>query len=117
MTQSLALGSAEGEANVCKPNVLPNTMPSVHLKTTDAGVPEADLKWGGHGSPEVSWAPKGPSPGKKLKIKTKILISGHFSELHVYLHCTRQGVIQWHCTTLWYMHIIYAHAMMYMIAL
>ena len=47
-----------------------------------SGVPEADLKWGGHGLSEVSWAPKGPrigGGGGELKIKTKMLISGHFS--------------------------------------
>ena len=29
----------------------------------DSGAPEADLKWGGHGLLEVSWAPKGPQSG------------------------------------------------------
>ena len=59
---------------------------------TGTGAPGADLKWGGHGLSEVSRAPKGRQsrgpgavPWEKLKIKTKMLISGHFSgysELH-----------------------------------
>ena len=45
----------------------------------------------------------GPFPGKKLNIKTTVLVSRHFS-----------GYFEVHSTL--YTHIIYAHAM-YMIAL
>ena len=35
-------------------------IPILKRDQTIAGAPEADLKWGGHGLSEVSWAPKGP---------------------------------------------------------
>ena len=75
--------------------------------------PEADLKWGGHGLSEVSWAPKGSrirGPGdlsrEKLKIKTEMLISGHFSgysELHrtriiIYAHAWTNCHVHVQCT-------------------
>ena len=62
-----------------------------------------------YGLSEVSWAPNGSGgpPAGKLKIKTEMLISGHFSG-YSELQCS--------CITTLYTHIIYAHAM-YMIAL